>query len=59
MLEGLEERKVEKVDNKDAAEGEEAPRPKRTRVARRKAAEAEAEAPVEAEEAPATEEAAE
>lgn len=59
MLEGLEERKVEKVDNKDAAEGEEAPKPKRTRVARRKAAEAEAEAPAEAEEAPATEEAAE
>lgn len=61
MLEGLEERKVEKVDNKDAAEGEEAPKPKRTRVARRKAAEveAEAEALAEAEEAPATEEAAE
>ena len=61
MLEGLEERKVEKVDNKDAAEGEEAPKPKRTRVARRKAAEveAEAEALADAEEAPATEEAAE
>ena len=55
MIEGLEERKVEKVDNKDA-EAEEAPKPKRTRVARRKGAEAEAEAP--AEEA-ATEEAAE
>ena len=61
MLEGLEERKVEKVDNKDAAEGEEAPKPKRTRVARRKAAEVEAEAGAlaDAEEAPATEEAAE
>ena len=59
MLEGLEERKVEKVDNKDAAEGEEAPKPKRTRVARRKAAEVEAEALADAEEAPATEEAAE
>ena len=61
MLEGLEERKVEKVDNKDAAEGEEAPKAKRTRVARRKAAEveAEAEALADAEEAPATEEAAE
>ena len=59
MLEGREERKVEKVDNKDTAEGEEAPKPKRTRVARRKAAEAEAEALADAEEAPATEEAAE
>ena len=61
MLEGLEERKVEKVYNKDEAEGEEAPKPKRTRVARRKAAEveAEAEALADAEEAPATEEAAE
>ena len=61
MIEGLEERKVEKVDNKDAAEGEEAPKQKRTRVARRKAADAEApaETEAEAEEAPATEEAAE
>lgn len=57
MIEGLEERKVEKVDNKDA-EAEEAPKPKRTRVARRKGAEAEAEAEAPAEEA-ATEEAAE
>ena len=53
MIEGLEERKVEKVDNKDA-EAEEAPKPKRTRVARRKAADAEAPA-----EEAATEEAAE
>lgn len=45
MAEGLEERKVEKVDNKDAAEAEEAPKPKRARVARRKTvAEADAEA---------------
>ena len=57
MIEGLEERKVEKVDNKDA-EAEEAPKPKRTRVARRKGAEAEAEAEAPAEEAT-TEEAAE
>ena len=57
MIEGLEERKVEKVDNKDA-EAEEAPKPKRTRVARRKGAESEAEAEAPAEEA-ATEEAAE
>ena len=34
MAEGLEERKVEKVDNKDAAEGEEA-KPKRARISRR------------------------
>lgn len=46
MAEGLEERKVEKVDNKDAAaEGEEAPKPKRSRVARRKPAAEAAEAP--------------
>ena len=55
MAEGLEERKVEKVDSKDA-EAEAAPKAKRTRVGRRKAAETEAEAPA-AEEA--TEEAAE
>ena len=55
MAEGLEERKVEKVDSKDA-EVEAAPKAKRTRVGRRKAAETEAEAPA-AEEA--TEEAAE
>ena len=54
MQEGLEERKVEKVDNKDA-EGEDAPaKPKRARVGRKAAAAAPA-----AEEAPATEEAAE
>ena len=34
IAEGLEERKVEKVDNKDAAEGEEA-KPKRARISRR------------------------
>ncbi len=46
MAEGLEERKVEKVDNKDAAaEDEEAPKPKRSRVARRKPAAEAAEAP--------------
>ena len=55
MAEGLEERKVEKVDSKDA-ETEAAPKAKRTRVGRRKAAETEVEAPA-AEEA--TEEAAE
>ncbi|MBQ7941357.1 MAG: 30S ribosomal protein S2 [Muribaculaceae bacterium] len=50
MAEGLEERKVEKVDSKDAEEVA-APKAKRTRVGRRKAAEAE--------EAPAAEEATE
>lgn len=49
MNEGLEERKVEKVDSKDAEEVP-APKAKRTRVGRRKATEAEA---------PATEEVAE
>ena len=49
MIEGLEERKVEKVDNKDA-EAEEAPKQKRTRVARRKDADAEAPAEEVAEE---------
>ena len=34
IAEGVEERKVEKVDNKDAAEGEEV-KPKRTRISRR------------------------
>ncbi len=57
MIEGLEERKVEKVDNKDA-EAEEAPKQKRTRVARRKDADTEAPAEEAATEA-ATEEAAE
>ncbi len=51
MNEGLEERKVEKVDNKDA-EGEAAPRRERRRVSRKENAEA-AEAP--AAEAPAAE----
>ena len=46
MAEGLEERKVEKVDSKDAEAEVAAPKAKRTRVGRRKAAE----------EAPATEE---
>ena len=41
MNEGLEERKVEKVDSKDAEEVA-APKAKRTRVGRRKATEAEA-----------------
>jgi len=39
MSEGLEERKVEKVDNKDA-EGEAAPRRERRRVSRKENAEA-------------------
>lgn len=39
--EGIEERKIEKIDNKDAAEAEEvAPKPRRTRVARRRVSEA-------------------
>ena len=55
MQEGLEERKVEKVDNKDEEAAEEATqKPKRARVGRKAAAAAPA-----AEEAPATEEAAE
>ena len=55
MQEGLEERKVEKVDNKDEEAADEATqKPKRTRVGRKAAAAAPA-----AEEAPATEEAAE
>ena len=38
--EGIEERKIEKIDNKDAAEAEEvAPKPRRTRVARRRISE--------------------
>ena len=40
IAEGIEERKVEKVDNKDAAEGEEL-KPKRSRISRRKSAESE------------------
>ncbi len=56
MQEGLEERKVEKVDNKDEEAADEATqKPKRARVGRKAAAAA---APA-AEEAPATEEAAE
>ncbi len=39
IAEGIEERKVEKVDNKDAAEGED--KPKRTRISRRNKAEGE------------------
>ena len=55
MQEGLEERKVEKVDNKDEEAADEATqKPKRARVGRKAAAAAPA-----AEEAPATEEAAE
>ena len=55
MQEGLEERKVEKVDNKDEEAADEATqKPKRDRVGRKAAAAAPA-----AEEAPATEEAAE
>ena len=55
MTEGLEERKVEKVDNKDEEAADEATqKPKRARVGRKAAAAAPA-----AEEAPATEEAAE
>ena len=53
IKEGLEERKVEQIDNKDEnAEDEEAPKPRRQRVRRPRAEEAPAE-----EEAPATEEA--
>ena len=53
IKEGLEERKVEQIDNKDEnAEDEEAPKPRRQRVRRPKAEEAPAE-----EEAPAAEEA--
>ena len=40
IAEGIEERKVEKVDNKDAAEGEEL-KPKRSRISRRKSTESE------------------
>ena len=55
MNEGLEERKVEKVDNKDAEGEQAAPRRERRRVSRKAEA---AEAPVaEAAEAPAAEEA--
>ncbi len=51
MAEGIEERKVEKIDTKDAeAEAPAAPKAKRTRVARRKSAEAEAPATEEAKE---------
>ncbi len=51
MAEGIEERKVEKIDTKDAeAEAPAAPKAKRTRVARRKSAEAEAPAAEEAKE---------
>ena len=53
MNEGLEERKIEKVDAKEA-EGEAAPRRERRRVSRKSA-----EAPAEAAEAPEKEEAAE
>ena len=54
IKEGLEERKIEKIDNKDdAPEGEAAEKPRRARVRRSRVAE---EAP-KAEEAPATEEA--
>ncbi len=35
IAEGLEERKVEKIDNKDAAENEEVAKPKRSRISRR------------------------
>ena len=53
IKEGLEERKVEQIDNKDEnAEDEEAPKPRRQRVRRPRAEEAPAE-----EEAPAAEEA--
>ena len=54
IKEGLEERKIEKIDNKDdAPEGEATEKPRRARVRRSRVAE---EAP-KAEEAPATEEA--
>ena len=56
MAEGLEERKVEKVDTQAAGEESAAPRRERRRVSR--APKAEAEAPATAEEAPAAEEAA-
>ena len=62
MAEGLEERKVEKVDTKEAdAEGAPAPRRERRRAVRRNEAapEAAAEAPAEGEAPAATEEAAE
>ncbi len=55
IKEGLEERKVEKVDTKEAGEGEErAPRKRRARVSHKteEAPKAEAEATAEAEEAP-------
>lgn len=55
MAEGLEERKVEKIDSKDAEGAEVAPKPKRTRVGRRKADAAE-EAPVAEEAAEETQE---
>ncbi len=43
--EGLEERKVEKVDNKDADEGEQEAKPRRTRVRRKATEDKEAPAP--------------
>ncbi len=57
IAEGLEERKVEKVDAKEAGEAEGAPRRERRRVSRKNAEEAPAEAAVAeaAEEAPAAE----
>ena len=59
IKEGLEERKVEQIDNKDAEGDEElkdAPKPRRQRVRRPKAEDAPAEEAPAAEEAPKTEE---
>ena len=61
ITEGLEERKVEEIDkgaieDKEAADGEEAPKPRRTRVRRRIEETPAADEPKAAEEAPAAEE---
>ena len=59
IKEGLEERKVEQIDNKDAEgdeESKDAPKPRRQRVRRPKAEDAPAEEAPAAEEAPKTEE---
>ena len=61
ITEGLEERKVEDIDkgaieDKEAADGEEAPKPRRTRVRRRIEEVPAADEPKAAEEAPAAEE---